>query len=193
MVLNLAEKHPKDKGNLILQGHRTHHLHIGTINTSVHNLVPTMISGVDPKFKTTLLVTSELKHDNHPSFNCTRVKLFKNGDYLIVGDTPKDCAILQNESKMNAALGPNVKVSLPQTFHSARKQSHKVLVKGVSTDIKQEEFENMLTQNKTTFAKAERFISKRSGMPLPMFSEGLTEDCWKPTVCLLDFGRVLLQ
>ena len=44
---------------------------------------------------------------------------------------------------MKAASGPNVRVSLPKAFHSARKQSHKVFVKGVSTNIKQEEFENM--------------------------------------------------
>ena len=55
---------------------------------------------------------------------------------------------------MKAALGQNVKVTLQQAYHSAKKQSHKVFVKGVSTDIKQEEFENMLTQSKTTFAKA---------------------------------------
>ena len=53
-------------------------------------------------------------------------------------------------------------------YHSAKQQSHKVSVKVVSTDIKQEEFENMLTENKITFAKAERFISKRSGTLLPM-------------------------
>ena len=72
--------------------HRNH-------NTSVHNLVSIIISGVDPKFKTTLPVASELKQ-YHPSFNCTRVKLFKNGNFLIVGDTLKDCAIPQNGSKM---------------------------------------------------------------------------------------------
>ena len=33
----------------------------------------------------------------------------------------------------------------------------------------------MLTKNKTTFAKAERFISKRSGMPLSMFLVELKE------------------
>ena len=76
---------------------------------------------------------------------------------------------------MKDALGPNVKVSLPQAFQSAKKQSHKVLVKGVSTDIKQEQFENMLTQNNITFAKAERFISKRSGTPLTMFLAELKE------------------
>ena len=91
-----------------------------THNKPVHNLVPIIISVVDPKFKTTLLVTSELKQ-YHPSFNCTRVKVFKNGNFLIVCDTPKDSAILQNESKMKAALGPNVKVSLPRAFHSAKK------------------------------------------------------------------------
>ena len=51
-----------------------------THNKSVHNLVPITISGVDPKFKTTLPVTSELKQ-YHPSFNCTRVKLFKDGNF----------------------------------------------------------------------------------------------------------------
>ena len=139
--------------------HRNH-------NTSVNNLVPIIISGVDPKFKTALLVTSELKQYD-PSFNCTRVKLFKNRNFVTVSNTPKDFAVLQNESKMNAALG---------------------LVKGVSTDIKQEEFENMLAQNKTTFAKVERFISK-SGTPLPMFLAELKEpamaealNCKKPSL-----------
>ena len=146
-----------------------------THNKSVHNLVPKIISGVDPKLKTTLLVTSELKL-YHPSFNCNRVKLFKNGNFLIVDDTPKDCAILQNKSKMKAALGPNVKVSLPRAFQSAKKQSHKVLVKSVSIDIKQEEFENMLTQNKITFAKAERFIGKKVTHLCPCFSR-IKRDC----------------
>ena len=52
---------------------------------------------------------------------------------------------------MKAALGPNGKVSLPQAFHSAKKQSHKVLVKGVSTDIKQEEFENVMIDPKQNY------------------------------------------
>ena len=60
-------------------------------------------------------------------------------------------------------------------FTLPKKQGHKVLIKGVSTNIKQEEFENMLTQNKITFAKVERFISKRSGTPLPMFLVELKE------------------
>ena len=68
---------------------------------------------------------------------------------------------------MKAALDPNVKVSLPQAFHSAKKQSHKVLVKGISTDIKH--------PKQTNFAKAECFIGKRSGMPLPMFLVELKE------------------
>ena len=76
---------------------------------------------------------------------------------------------------MKAALGPNIKVSLPQAFHFDKKQSHTILVKAVSTDIKQEEFESMLTQNKTTFAKVERFVSKRSGTPLSMFLVELKE------------------
>ena len=107
MVLNLAEKLPKDpKESNSPRSQDPPPTH----NTQVHNLVHIIISGVDPKFKTTLLVTSELKQ-HHPSFNCTKVKLFKNGNFLIVGDTPKDCAILQDESKMKAALGPNAKVS----------------------------------------------------------------------------------
>ena len=52
---------------------------------------------------------------------------------------------------------------------------HKVLVKGVSTDIQQEEFENMLTQNKITFAEAARFISKRSHMHFPSVLVELNE------------------
>ena len=107
-----ASKRPRGSNSLWSQDSPPTH------NKSVHNLVPIIISGVDPKFKTTLLVTSDQKL-NHPSFNCTRVKLFKNDNFLIVGDTPKDCAILQYESKMKAAVGPNVKVSLPRAFRSA--------------------------------------------------------------------------
>ena len=125
-----APKRPKESNPSRSQDppltHRNHY-------TPVHNPVLIIISGVNPKFRTALLVTTEPKQ-YRPSFNCTRVKLFKNGNFLTVGDTPKDCAILQNESKMKVALGPNVKVSLPQAFHSAKKQSHKVLVKGISTN-----------------------------------------------------------
>ena len=141
-----------------------------THNTSVHNLVPIIISGVDPKFKTTLLVTSELKQ-YHPSFNCTRVKLFKNGNILIVGDTPMDFAILQNESKMKAASDPDVKVSLPRAFHSeVTKFCQRYIDWYITTRIWK-----YADPKQNYLCKAERFISKRSSTPLPVFLVDLNE------------------
>ena len=78
-----ASKRPRESNSLRSQDPPP------TQNKSVHNLVSIITSGVDPKFKATLLVTSELKQC-HLSFNSTRVKLFKNGNFLIVDDTPKD-------------------------------------------------------------------------------------------------------
>ena len=134
-----------------------------------------------------MLLTSELKQ-YYPSFSCTRVELFRNGNSLVVGNTPEDCVILQIESKMKAALGPNVKVSLPKAYHTAKAQNYKVLIKGVSADIKREEFENMLNHNKITFAKAESFISKRNGMPLPLFLIELKEAATAGTLTVIKLG-----
>ena len=51
---------------------------------------------------------------HHPSLRISKVKALQKGDLLVVGDSPRDAVILQSEPKMKAALGKNVRVSLPK-------------------------------------------------------------------------------
>ena len=48
----------------------------------------------------------------HPSLKISRIKELPKGDIVAIGDSMQDVIILQNESKMNSALGKNVKISL---------------------------------------------------------------------------------
>ena len=50
----------------------------------------------------------------HPSLKVSQIKKLLKGDFLIIGDSVQDIIILQSESKMKAALGKNVNVSLPK-------------------------------------------------------------------------------
>ena len=52
----------------------------------------------------------------HPSVKISRIKERPKGDFVAIGDSMQDVIILQNESKMKAALGKNVKISLPKAF-----------------------------------------------------------------------------
>ena len=81
----------------------------------------------------------------------------------------QDVIILQNESKMKAALGQNVKVSLPKAFQINKQQTKSLAVKGVPSDISDSEFKEFLDLNKINFAKAERLKSKKDGRVLPIF------------------------
>ena len=81
----------------------------------------------------------------------------------------QDVIILQNESKMKAALGQNVKVSLPKAFQINKQQTESLAVKGVPNDISDSEFKEFLDLNKINFAKAERLKSKKDGRVLPIF------------------------
>ena len=54
----------------------------------------------------------------HPSLNVSNVKELPKGDFLIIGDSVQDVIILQNESKMKAALGQKVKVNLPKAYQT---------------------------------------------------------------------------
>ena len=47
-----------------------------------------------------------------------QIKQSQNGQ-IFIGDTPKDFAILQNETKMQQVFGPKVDVSLPKSYDSA--------------------------------------------------------------------------
>ena len=75
----------------------------------------------------------------------------------------QDVIILQKETKMKAALGQKVKVSLPKAFQTSK-------VQGVPTDITEAEFKEFLDLNKINYAnKAERFKSKKDDRVLPIF------------------------
>ena len=70
---------------------------------------------------------------------------------------------------MKAALGQNVKVSLPKAFQTNKQQTKSLAVKGFPTDISDAEFKEFLDLNKITFAKAERLKTKKNGRVLLIF------------------------
>ena len=70
--------------------------------------------------------------------------------------------ILQSETKIKAALGINVKVSLPKTFQINKTQNKSIAIKGVPTDITDEEFLEMLDLNKINYAKADCLKRKKT-------------------------------
>ena len=106
---------------------------------------------------------------HHPSLRISKVKALQKGDLLVVGDSPQDAEILQSESKMKAALGKNVKVSLPKAYQITKQKNKCLVVKGVPTDLTEEDFKEFLDLNKISYAKAERYKSKKDGRVLPMF------------------------
>ena len=52
----------------------------------------------------------------HPSLKTSRIKELPKDDFVLISDTTQDVIILQSGHKMKAALGKNVKVSLPQAL-----------------------------------------------------------------------------
>ena len=70
---------------------------------------------------------------------------------------------------MKAALGKNIKMSLPKAFQTNKRQTKSPAVKGVPTDITDDEFKEFLDLNKITYAKAECLKSKKDGRVLQMF------------------------
>ena len=95
--------------------------------------------GIDPKFNTAIRIMRELKQ-YHPSLRVYQIKQAQKA-WIFIGDTPKDFAILQSETKMQQVFRPKVKMSLRKQYHSADASKSKVLVfKGVSINIKINEF-----------------------------------------------------
>ena len=85
----------------------------------------------------------------HPSLKISRIKELPKGDFVVIGDSVQDVILLQNESKMKAALGKNVKISLPKHFQTSKMQTKSLAIKGVptdKTDAKFTEFLNLLRQ-----------------------------------------------
>ena len=50
----------------------------------------------------------------YPSLKLSKIKELPKGDFVVIGDSVQDIIILHSESKMKAALGKNIKVSLPK-------------------------------------------------------------------------------
>ena len=102
--------------------------------TSYKNRTPLIATGIDPKFKTQIQIMSELRQ-YHPSLRVFQIRQSSKG-WIFIGDTPKDFAILQSETKMKQVFGPKVKVSLPKSYHSADASKTKILIfKGVSKGL----------------------------------------------------------
>ena len=105
----------------------------------------------------------------HPNVKVSQIKELPNGDFLVIGDSVQDVVILQSGTKMKAALGKNVKVSLPKAFQTNKTQNKNLAIKGVPTDITDEEFREFLDLNKINYAKDDRLKSKKDGRDLPIF------------------------
>ena len=105
----------------------------------------------------------------HPSLKVSQVKELPKGDLPVIGDSVQDIVILQNENKMKAALGQNVKISLPKAYRINKTQNKSLAIKGVPTDITDDEFREFLNLHKISYAKADRLKSKKDGRVLPNF------------------------
>ena len=94
--------------------------------SSYKNRTPLIATVIYPKFNTQIRIINELRQ-YYPSFRVYQIKQTQKG-WIFIGDTPKDFAILQSEPKMQQVFGPNVKVSLPKSYHSTDTSKGKFLV-----------------------------------------------------------------
>ena len=130
---------------------------------------------------------SELRQ-YHPSLRVFQIKQSQK-DWILIGDTPKDFAILQSETKMKQVFRPKVKVSLPKSYHSADTSKSKFLVfKGVSVNITIKDSKELLDFNKINHAEAERMKSIRTGKHLPFIK--IKSDGPKQAEALISGGLV---
>ena len=132
------------------------------------NSVPIILSDFDPKFNSVVKLMSELRQF-HPSLRVSKVQELKNNRFLVIGDTPRDVAILQSDNKMKACLGQNVSASLPKAYQTTKRASKTLVVKGVPTEVSEKDFKEFLDLNKIIYPKAERLTSKKDGRVLQMF------------------------
>ena len=105
----------------------------------------------------------------HPSLKVSQIKELPKGDFLVIEDSMQDMFILQSETKMKAALGKVVKVSLPKAFQTNKTETKCLAMKGVPTDITDKEFLEILDLNKINYAKAERLKIKKDNRVFPIF------------------------
>ena len=127
---------------------------------SIKNKIPVILSGVDGKFKTWRSVMGELRQ-YHPSLKVSQIKELPKGDFLVTGNSMQDVFILQSETKIKAAPGKNGKVSLPKAFQTKKNQNKSLAIKGVPTDLTDDEFREFLDLNKINYAKVDRLKSKK--------------------------------
>ena len=71
----------------------------------------------------------------HPSLKVSSIKELPKGDFIVIGDSLEKMIILQNKSKMKAALGQKVQVSLPKAFQTSKALNKRLAIKGIPTDI----------------------------------------------------------
>ena len=128
---------------------------------SIKNTIPGILSGINEEHKNWRKLMGELRQ-SHPSLKISQIKELPIGNFLITGDSMQDVLILQSETKMKAALGQTVKVSLPKAFQTTKIQTKSLAVKGVPTDVTDCEFKEFLDLNKINVAKAERLKSKKT-------------------------------
>ena len=133
-----------------------------------------IISGVDPKLKNWRKLMGELRQ-YHPCLKVSNVKELPKGDFLLIGDSIQNVVILQNESKMKAALGQKAKVRLPKAYQTNKVPNKRLAVKGVPTDKTETELKEFLDLNKISYAKAERLKSQKDGRVLPIFRLEVTD------------------
>ena len=131
---------------------------------SFKNTVPVILSDVDPKFNTKVKLMSEPKQFHH-NIKVSKVLGRKNNNRLLIGDTPRDVEVLQNESKMKACPGQKVKISLPKAYQTANPKKS-LVIKEVPAEVTEQEFKEFLDRNKISYAKAERLTSKKEGRVL---------------------------
>ena len=151
------------------------------LGTPVHpkpnlkNKIPAILSDVDKKFeKKWRSIIGELRQ-YHPSLKVSQIKELPKGNFLVIGDSVQDMVILQSETKMKAALCKNVNVSLPKAFQTNKTQNKGLAIKGVPTNITDEEFREFLDLNKINYTKTDRLKSKTDGRVLPIFQLGINE------------------
>ena len=137
-------------------------------SSTILNKIPVILSGFDSQFKSWQTVMGELRQ-HHPSLKVSQVKELPKGDLLIIRDSMQDMLILQNETKMKAAPGKNVRISLPKAYQINKSQNKCLVVKGVPTDISEANFLDFLNLNKRSYAKAECLKSKKDGRVFPIF------------------------
>ena len=111
----------------------------------------------------------------HPCLKVSCIKALPKGNFVIVGDSLQDVTILQSETKMKAALGHKVKISLPKAYQINKVPTKSLVVKEVPTDITVSEFKEFFDLNKISYAKAERLKSKKDGRVLPIFQLEITD------------------